>query len=719
MNKPNQWLFEATLPLTMDIFYPDANLGNEWLFETPSSQGGGWFGAKGQPNTSEIKVGQIRRIPIDGLTLGNQKPNKASETQDLANGKAIILTPQVLGEKTDPGQIEILLHLHGHNIGYRKRSKQGSEGGMRKGSMAPVTVRDITVDRIEQQLDANERTQIIGVLPQGTNISEFGTKGLDCDAYISEVLNKMQLLTKWSELPNIKRVLLSAHSGGGGRIAEMLAGKKGKLPANMNALFLFDAINGSNELAIDRDWLLGQLNSDLATLLRLARTHPFDPGKNSELQRQYLNNSLRFRAYYTNTSYVPRHLKLKEAIDNWFKKNETLLKGSLTVGSGIYDRLRDNYQVIPVGHIYHDAIVGGAVDGKGKPIGLADPLKFSLGFFQPTKRLNISNIQYRVDREVLPASSQPATIQNLNPIRADEHGKILVTFARKSFTIFVPTAVILGARKEITDVKVHVFFAAAGVQGNVANDVLVHGLRGASDSSSWVLIAVRGVKGRAVPISDSDINDCLASIGLPILPSQLRLSGHSRGADSLMASILGKKITNLSIIDRIFILDAADKGKIPKLIGMGIPLSKITAYQVNVRVAKQAKGVNFIDLKMNDMAAIGYVRLIQDAMIVQPGISALINGKPDISKQITSLSLPARGSFSTGIPAGNQVGLQAFSQNNSSAIQQIIKFDSDLKKGLLPFINRHDLAKFRGFKFSRGIAAHHFFVAEVAHELTQ
>ena len=85
---------------------------------------------------------------------------------------------------------------------------------------------------------------------------------------------------------------------------------------------------------------------------------------------------------------------------------------------------------------------------------------------------------------------------------------------------------------------------------------MTDGLRGASDNSMWVAIAAPGVPGGAFLLSDQDIHDCLDAVGIKTPIQQLRLSGHSRGGDSLVASIVQKRITSLSKIDHIFILDA-------------------------------------------------------------------------------------------------------------------------------------------------------------------
>jgi hypothetical protein len=156
--------------------------------------------------------------------------------------------------------------------------------------------------------------------------------------------------------------------------------------------------------------------------------------------------------------------------------------------------------------------------------------------------------------------------------------------------------------------------------------------------------------------------------------------------------------------------------KVEVLKRAGVDVFKITAYEVNVR-KRHISGATYIGLDSGSVAAIGYVRLIRDAMVTQPGIEALVNGNAAIKQQLDSLPLPPRGAFTTGQPGSGQTSLQAFSQLHQPEILAILKKDST-KTGLLTFINDNDLARFGSFKFDRGISAHHFFTAEVAHELT-
>ncbi len=314
-----------------------------------------------------------------------------------------------------------------------------------------------------------------------------------------------------------------------------------------------------------------------------------------------------------------------------------------------------------------------------------------------------------------------ATAANLDPIRADEAGQILVSLDFGPFSIFVPEQVILATRgdEDTPNLKVHVFFSAGAVQGNQGNDVLTHGLRGAAAQSDWVSIGIRSHS----TISDQQIQDCLTAVGLTGPITALRLSGHSRGAFSLLNSVVQKKITTLSLIDRVSILDADEAGassKTQQLINAGVDRSKIVVYEVNVR-KKHIAGATYTSMNSGCMAAVGYVRLIQDAMVTQPGIDALVAANPAIQSQLTSLPLPDRGSFTTGAVAAaatpGRESIQTFCQTHSAAIQAILRKSTDPRSGLLAFINRNNLARFSPFVFDQGISAHHFFVAEVAHEL--
>lgn len=319
--------------------------------------------AAGQ-NAGEKKIGTIRRIPISGLSLGNQDDStknrygSAVATKESAAGSVLVLIPDTLDPKKD---IEILLHLHGFNEGYRE-----SAGA----------VRDVSVDRIEQQMQASNRPQLIGILPQGTTKSQFGPQGgFDSDAYIDEVIGALIALKIWSAKPNKGKVILSAHSGGGGAIGEkMLAGKdQTSAPKALGELVLFDAINGPNETTGVVTWVQQQLDHDLAELTKAGAT--------SATQTQYLATSVRFRGYHTgpakatpnpsiNAGYANRYAVVEAAIAKWFKDHAQALGGE---NSLLYTQLRANYQITAIGHDDHEQVLS-----KG------DKLQEAIGALPPT-----------------------------------------------------------------------------------------------------------------------------------------------------------------------------------------------------------------------------------------------------------------------------------------------------------------------------------------------
>lgn len=334
-----------------------------------------------------------------------------------------------------------------------------------------------------------------------------------------------------------------------------------------------------------------------------------------------------------------------------------------------------------------------------------------------------------VQRQTLQAKEETAP-----PIRTGEES--LHSYNFDQFSIFIPTNVLLGSRKDITDVKVHIFFAAGGVQAGISNDILLHGLRGASDRSNWITIGVRGITDSANTISDAQIAACLDSVGIHARPQKIRITGHSRGCDSVVATIAGKLIT--TPIERIFLLDEAVEhardgsvsyNRVQKLIDLD-PAVKITAYEsahksVDLVTGKSAKvgGATYLDLDPDCMAAIGEARLIEDIMALDPKVRAAATANPKIISRIENLHLPPRGSFTTGPATGTKVNITDFCfdpvtqpgarRSRKASITAII---SD--RILIDFINSHNLPRYVGVPDWGRFAAHEFFVAEIAHELT-
>jgi hypothetical protein len=309
---------------------------------SPATVPGGWADAPaGGENAAGQIVAGLRRIPIDGLSSVNAEVASDPHALESAAGRAIAVLPATV----DVAQaVEILLHLHGFNIGYRQRSAVA-------GNTDPGTVRDKVQDQIESQVTGSGRT-MIALLPQGTVHSGFGPSGgrFACDDFITEALAKLVSLGALSAVPSITRVVLSAHSGGGGAVATMLQeASQPRLPSTLGALFYFEAINGTIELSAARTWLGAKLDADLKALQAL--TSAAD-------QAAYLATSFRFRGFYFSQDdfYVPNYTGLKAALDAWFNANAAALGGS---GGPNFQALAVNYQIIvPAPFVGHDKMVG-------------------------------------------------------------------------------------------------------------------------------------------------------------------------------------------------------------------------------------------------------------------------------------------------------------------------------------------------------------------------
>src|SRR6516165_2816993 len=167
-------------------------------------------------NEGEHRVGSTRRIPIEGLGEGNQRAwqsagsASAALTVESAAGRAIALVPADLAAGKD---VDVLLFFHG----YAETTERPYAGWRQRTS--DRTVRDVAQDHMEQQLQGSGATQMIGVLAQGGEQSEFGGKGgradFDPDAYIGQVLHTLEAIGAVNHPLKLGRVIMAAHSGGG------------------------------------------------------------------------------------------------------------------------------------------------------------------------------------------------------------------------------------------------------------------------------------------------------------------------------------------------------------------------------------------------------------------------------------------------------------------------------------------------------------------------
>jgi hypothetical protein len=290
---------------------------------------GGW-------NEGERDVAGTKRIPIDGIKSGNQKPDLKAESKEGAAGKAIVIVPDGVDLTAKP---DVLLFFHGMgNLGYRERIKDDDARG------AEGTVHDVEADRMEQQL-AHSKRNIVGVLPQGTNAATFDVA--DPQAYVTEVLG---LAAAKLSAPAFTagRIIVSGHSGGGRAAVAAATTLTATAPATdaewvkAPPLFLFDGINGPNETNAIGDLMEKWLDADLARLkaskdpaallklraIRLRSTHTSsDLYTATNIGGKYANqvadgvDDLGKPKTKTVILEIAKGRSLKGRIDGWFSKH--------------------------------------------------------------------------------------------------------------------------------------------------------------------------------------------------------------------------------------------------------------------------------------------------------------------------------------------------------------------------------------------------------------
>jgi hypothetical protein len=294
----------------------------------------GWASG-GESNATERKVRGMWRIPLDGIPGGNAEEAKRTDTAESAVDRAIVIVPAFLGRA--PKSVEVLLHLHGYGIGYRAQQGKTPQGPYAWSGAGEGKVRDEVVDRVEGQLEESGRA-MVGILPQGDLKSGFGAS-FDSDAYIKAIFGKLVSSKIWDAAPTSSGVVLSGHSGAGATLASMLAPKQVRkdtdkvaaAPSGLREVVLFDAINGTHELASVTTWVTESLRADLATIKTLK----------GDDRLAYLETSMRFRGYHTHL-YDSAYKSLKATIDGWFTANQKALGGKR---SATFAKLRGNYTI--------------------------------------------------------------------------------------------------------------------------------------------------------------------------------------------------------------------------------------------------------------------------------------------------------------------------------------------------------------------------------------
>jgi hypothetical protein len=173
---------------------------------------------------------------------------------------------------------------------------------------------------------------------------------------------------------------------------------------------------------------------------------------------------------------------------------------------------------------------------------------------------------------------------------------------------------------------------------------------------------------------------------------------------------LNRRLIPSPIAERVVIFDAAFSGLDQALAHSGIRGSDMFALNVTDPGRLTVAGSHNISLNAGAMRAIGYSRLILDAMVTMPSLVIPAGVRAQL------LPLPARGLFTTRSPApAGQTNINDFARQHRSAIRAIVANEDDPATGLKAFVDSNNLALL-GTPLAAGTDSHHLFVAELAHE---
>lgn len=337
----------------------------------------------------------MTRFEVRGLSFGvtsgfatdygGRASDELNKTRESPNRMAVVVVP----DKLDPNQhVQIILHFHGWGFRWDETAHDPyagylvSKGG--GGRPAAGTVRDVHQERWEQQLSTfqGKGTQVMAIFAQGIGKSQFGS--FPTYEYVRDVLKKSGKsgLQSLADKENYS-VVLSAHSGGGSRVAgTILTGNeadtadRGSLPAQnpdpkqkrivnrlqpVNLVVLYEAINGDGDYNDVMSWIDRQLE-------RLGTTLTKTPDKANDA----LAATPVFRGYYgkrTGSGYVGRYQALACEIELSIQEN---------IPARFQDDARDRFRVIEVAgpkgeEVGHERVISG-IGSDPKTGSLADAL---------------------------------------------------------------------------------------------------------------------------------------------------------------------------------------------------------------------------------------------------------------------------------------------------------------------------------------------------------
>ena len=217
---------------------------------TQDPRAGDWQDRGGTTYTGT--VGAMQRILLRGLP-GDQREQPAQKIKPPAGGpgyadaigkepagqrgRAVAIVPPHLTAPS--GKVAVVVHLHGNDV----NSTMLGSMGMRSRGDRPEDVADFQIpQQVEAFVNSRPGARIVVLMPIGVTVpagtghtTKFGIR--DLDAYVAACLQKLGL----NDQP--EGIYLSAHSGGGFTISNLVAGG---LPKSVKGVFGFESFHSTD-----------------------------------------------------------------------------------------------------------------------------------------------------------------------------------------------------------------------------------------------------------------------------------------------------------------------------------------------------------------------------------------------------------------------------------------------------------------------------------------
>ena len=236
------------------------------------------------------------------------------------------------------GEVTVVVHFHG--IGKALRGKGDNP-------------RDVDHYQIEQQLDAfaaaRPGARIIALLPigiqtEGKNAKDQTVYGVsfgnfDTDKFITAAFGQLGGALPSGSTPG--DVIMSAHSGGGLPLGQMLASGKG-VPAHLKGVFLFEALHGDADSYAT--FITGRMEADLKALEAERKKPGVTDDEIFKAQAAYLQGSLHVVALGGFGGYKDRTLAVRTKILEWWQSHAKRIAAAANGHSALLDTLWAHYQ---------------------------------------------------------------------------------------------------------------------------------------------------------------------------------------------------------------------------------------------------------------------------------------------------------------------------------------------------------------------------------------